>query len=88
MPIYQGQISVGTAATLLNTTASTNPGMLHVTNQDNTDTVYVGGSGVTTSTGHGIIKSDSVDLQCYAGQQFYVVSSKEGHNVSWVLVTP
>ena len=87
MPIYQGQVSVGTAASVLNTTAS-NPGTLHITNQDNTDTVYVGGLGVTTTTGHGILKSDSIDLQCYAGQQFYVISTKSGHNVSWVLVTP
>lgn len=87
MPIYQGQVSVGTVATVLNTSAA-NPGFLHVTNQDNTDTVFVGGPGVTTSTGHGIVKSESVDLQCYAEQVFYIVSSKSGHNVSWLLVTP
>lgn len=87
MGITQGQGSVGTAATVINL-AQPNPGFLHITNQDNTDTVYVGGSAVTTTTGHGILKSDSVDLQCYSAQVFYAVSSKAGHSISWVHITP
>lgn len=87
MGITQGQVSVGTAAVVVNL-AQANPGFLHITNQDNTDTVYVGGAAVTTTTGHGILKSDSVDLQCYAGQVFYAISTKAGHTISWVHITP
>jgi hypothetical protein len=87
MAITQGQTSVGTAATVINTSQQ-NPGFLHVTNLDNTDTVYVGGAGVTTANGHGIMKSDSIDLQCYAAQVFYAVSTKAGHNIAWIHVTP
>ena len=87
MSITQGQASVGTAAVQLNN-PQVNPGKLHVTNQDNTDTIYVGAPGVTTTTGHGILKSDSIDLECYSAQVFYAISSKSGHTVSWVHITP
>jgi hypothetical protein len=87
MPITQGQTTVGTAAVVINT-AQANHGFLHITNQDNTDTVYVGGAGITTTTGHGILKSDSIDLQCYANQVFYAISTKAGHTISWVHITP
>lgn len=87
MAITQGQTSVGTAAAVINTAQAT-PGFLHITNLDNTDTVYVGGAGVTTANGHGILKSNSIDLQCYAEQVFYAVSSKAGHSIAWILVTP
>jgi hypothetical protein len=87
MPITQGQTTVGTAAVAINT-AQANHGFLHITNQDNTDTVFIGGAAVTTTTGHGILKSDSVDLQCYANQVFYAISTKAGHTISWVHITP
>ena len=87
MGITQGQSAVGTAAVQLNNPQAM-PGVVHITNQDNTDQVFVGGAGVTTSTGHGILKSDSVDIQIFAGQVLYAVSTKSGHNVSWLHVTP
>lgn len=87
MAITQGQAAVGTAAVQLNSPQSM-PGIVHVTNQDNTDTVFVGGAGVTTSTGHGILKSDQIDIQIFAEQVLYAISTKSGHNVSWLHITP
>jgi len=87
MGITQGQSAVGTAVVQLNNPQAM-PGIVHITNQDNTDQVFVGGVGVTTSTGHGILKSDSVDIQIFAGQVLYAISTKSGHNVSWLHVTP
>jgi hypothetical protein len=87
MSITQGQVAVGTAAVQLNT-SQTMPGIVHITNKDNTDTVFVGGAAVTTSTGHGILKSDSIDIQIFAGQVLYAISTKGSHNVSWLHVTP
>lgn len=87
MGITQNNVAVGTAAVALNT-PQVMPGMVHITNLDNTDTVFVGGSAVTTSSGHGIEKSAHVDLQIYPEQVLYAVSSKTGHNVSWVHITP
>ena len=87
MAITQGQVAVGTAVAQLNSPQSM-PGVVHITNQDNTDTVFVGGLGVTTGTGHGILKSGSIDIQIFAEQVLYAISTKGGHNVSWLHVTP
>ena len=87
MSITQGQVSVGTAVSQLNNPQAM-PGIVHITNQDNTDTVFVGGAAVTTSTGHGILKSNSIDIQIFAGQVLYAISSKSGHSVSWLHITP
>lgn len=87
MSITQGQAAVGTAAVQLNNPQSM-PGIVHITNQDNTDTVFVGGAAVTTSTGHGILKSDQIDIQIYPEQVLYAISTKGGHNVSWLHITP
>ena len=87
MSITQGQAAVGTATVQLNNPQSM-PGIVHITNKDNTDTVFVGGAGVTTSTGHGILKSGSIDIQIYAEQVLYAISTKSNHNVSWLHVTP
>ena len=87
MAITQGQVAVGTAVAQLNSPQSM-PGVVHITNKDNTDTVFVGDLGVTTGTGHGILKSDSIDIQIFAEQVLYAISTKGGHNVSWLHVTP
>ena len=87
MAVYQGQASVGTVATVLNPSRA-QPGVIHIVNQDNTDTVYVGGQAITTSTGHGIPKSGDVDLTIYADTVIYAISSKTGHTVSWLHITP
>ena len=87
MAITQGQAAVGTAAVQLNNPQSM-PGIVHITNKDNTDTIFVGGVDVTTSTGHGILKSEQIDIQIYSEQVLYAISTKTGHNVSWLHVTP
>ena len=87
MAITQGQAAVGTAVVQLNNPQSM-PGIVHITNQDATDKVFVGGAGVTTSTGHGILKSNSIDIQIFAEQVLYAISTKGGHDVSWLHVTP
>ncbi len=87
MSITQGQVSVGTAASQLNSPQAM-PGIVHITNQDNTDTVFVGGLGVTSATGYGILKSDHIDVQIFAEQVLYAISSKPGHTVSWLHITP
>jgi hypothetical protein len=87
MAVYQGQASVGTVATVLNSSRA-QPGVIHIVNQDNTDTVYVGGEAITTSTGHGIPKSGDVELTIYADTVIYAISTKTGHTVTWLHITP
>jgi hypothetical protein len=87
MSITQGQAAVGTAAVQLNNPQSM-PGIVHITNQDNTATVFVGGADVTTSTDHGILKSGQIDIQIYPEQVLYAISTQSGHTVSWLHITP
>jgi hypothetical protein len=87
MAITSGSASVGTAATQLNNSQAA-PGFMHISNLDNTDAVFVGGAAVTPGTGHGIAKSSEIDVQIFAGQVLYAVSTKAGHSVSWLHVTP
>ena len=51
MPINNGLIAVGTAATLISH-AGVNPGQVHISNLDNTDTIFVGNATVVVNTGH------------------------------------
>ena len=87
MPITNGSIAVGTAATLI-TTCGVNPGTLHISNLDNTDTIFLGGSTVVVNAGHTLLKSQSDDFIVYAGQQMFAVSTKNGHSVAFTLITP
>jgi hypothetical protein len=87
MPITNGSIAVGTAATLI-TTCGVNPGTLHISNLDNTDKIFLGGVTVAVNAGHALPKNESEDFVVYAGQQMFAVSTKTGHSVAFTLITP
>jgi hypothetical protein len=84
MPLLSGNTTVGTAATLIDGIAWHNPVLLHIHNNDNTDSVYIGGPDVTTSNGLKLLKQDSLELTLHQANQIYCVSSKTGHTVSWI----
>jgi hypothetical protein len=84
MPLFSGQTSVGTAATLIDGIAYNNPVLLHIHNNDNTDAVYIGGPDVTTSNGLRLLKQDSLEITLHQANTIYCVSSKSGHVVSWI----
>ena len=87
MPITNGAVTIGTVATLI-AHAGVNPGQLHVSNLDNTDTIFLGGPAITVNAGHALQKSASEDFPVYPGQSMYAVSTKEGHAVAFTLITP
>jgi hypothetical protein len=87
MPITNGSIAVGTAATLVSH-AGVNPGTLHISNLDNTDTIFIGGATVVVNAGHTLPKNGSEDFNIYPGQSMYAVSNKTGHSVAFTLITP
>jgi hypothetical protein len=87
MSITNGTAAVGTVATLISH-AGVNPGTLHVSNLDNTDTIFIGGATVAVNAGHSLLKSSSEDFPIYPGQSMYAISSKAGHAVSFTLITP
>lgn len=84
MSLVSGNTTVGTSATLIDGIAWHNPVLLHIHNQDNTDTVYVGGPDVTTSNGLELDKHGSLEITLHQANQIYCVSSKTGHSISWI----
>ena len=86
MPLTSGQTTVGTVAVQIDG-ADENPSFIHLHNNDNTKTLYLGGEGVTTSTGLALLKEDSIDLVLYPGNQLYGVTSSGTHTVSWLRQT-
>ncbi len=80
-------ITVGTVATLISH-AGVNPGQLHVSNLDNTDTIFLGGPAITVNAGHALQKSSSEDFVMYPSQSMYAISTKAGHAVAFTLITP
>ena len=81
MAIFSNQVAVGTAAVAI-TTGFQMEGHVHVHNVDNTDTVYIGGAGVTTSNGFAILKGETIDLRIPTGNVLYAVSTKTGHTIA------
>ena len=58
--------------------------VLFIHNNDNTDSVYLGGSGVPTSTGLMVDKGVMVQLTVSPTDLLYAVSGKAGHIISWM----
>ena len=88
MAFYSGQTSIGTAATVVDGVLiganGGNPYRLMIHNNDNTDSVYLGGSAVTTSNGLKLDKGVMLQLTVSPTDLLYAVSSKAGHVVSWL----
>lgn len=86
MAITSGQQTIGTTRQLVDG-ISPNPSRLHVHNNDNTDTIFLGNETVTTSTGLQLLKLDSIELTLNAGESLYAVSTSGSHTISWLRQT-
>ena len=86
MAITSGQITVTTSRVQVDG-SSANPSKLHIHNNDNTSTLYLGGSSVTTSTGLQLLKLDSIELELNAGESLYAISGSGSHLISWLRQT-
>ena len=84
MTLFSGTTTVGTAATLIDGVAWQNPVVMHIHDNDNTETVYLGGPDVSTSNGLRLLKQDSLEITLHQANQIYAVSSQSGHVVSWI----
>ncbi len=84
MSITSGQTSVTTARVHIDG-SDRNPMRLTIQNNDNTKTLYLGGSTVTTSNGLALLKQELLQLTLNPGEALYAVSSDDsGHVVSWL----
>ena len=84
--IYSGQVTIGTAPTLIDG-LEVNPFRLHIHNHDNTDSVYLGASDVTITTGLKLVKEDSIELIINPLEALYAVATKTGHIISYLKQT-
>lgn len=84
--LTSGRNSIGTVATpidgLYNGYAN-----LTIHNDDNTDSVFVGGSGVTPATGLTLQKEQTIQFELAPLEQIYAVSTKAGHTISFLRQT-
>lgn len=87
MTVFSSVVTVGTVATQLHNNAPT-PGYLHVSNLDNTDTIFIGSDSVVANSGHSLPKNASEDFQIYAGDTLYAISTKSGHSVGVLFIRP
>lgn len=86
MAIRSGQLIVGTTALVVPETCVM-PWRLEIKNADNSDDLYIGAEGVTTSTGMRLGKLERITLQLAPLDRIYLVSAKPGHNVAYVVFT-
>lgn len=83
MALASGTVTVGTAAVQVNG-ASANPIKLHVANNDNSDTIYLGGEAVTTSNGLALAKLERIYFELNPGERIFAIATKSGHTLSWI----
>jgi hypothetical protein len=81
--ITNGQSSIGTVASAIDGNHA-NSAIITIHNMDNTDTVYIGGTGVTTTNGLALQKEQTIQFELQPLEQLYAVSSKAGHSISWL----
>lgn len=84
MALSSGVTTVGTTATLIDGAAWQNPVVMHIHNNDNTDAVYIGGPNVTINNGLKLLKEDSIEVTLHQANLIYAVSSKAGHQISFI----
>ncbi len=83
--ITSGTQSVGTTAVAIDGIAS-GPSKIKIRNNDQTKTLFVGGPTVTTANGLPVDKLVTIDFDLPAGEQMWMVSTENGHTISWLRV--
>lgn len=81
--LQSGIVSVGTVATAIDGVHH-NPSRILISNDDNTDTLFLGASNVGTANGLHVNKLEKVQLELQPLEQVYVMSTKTGHKVSYL----
>ena len=73
--ISSGQLTVGTVATLVDGT-STSDFRLTIHNMNNDDGIFIGGPGVTITTGMQLLKLETIQFQMSPSSELYAVADK------------
>jgi hypothetical protein len=73
--ISSGQVTVGTVATLVDGT-STSDFRLTIHNMNNDDGIFIGGPGVTINDGMQLLKLETLQFQMSPSSELYAVANK------------
>ena len=84
--ILHGQVTVGTVASFIGQ-PSVDFMQMHIHNNDNTDSIYLGGPNVTTSNGLALLKLDSFESVIAPNDKIFAISTKSSHLVSYMMVS-
>ena len=84
MAVKSGQITVGTTRVEIPATCK-QPFRLVIKNMDNTESVFIGNGDVTTSTGLRLAKEERIEFFLAPFDKLFVVSSKAGHKIGFIL---
>ena len=85
--ITSGQVTVGTATPVQIDGSSVNPIYLTIHNNDNTKVLYLGGTGVSTTTGLVLLKEETLQFTINPGEALYAISGNGNHVISWLRQT-
>lgn len=85
MALTTGTQSVGTAAVAMDGVTA-GPTTMYIRNNDSTKTLYIGGPAVTTANGFPIDKLSTQNFAVPAGEQLWMISTENGHTVSWLRI--
>ena len=85
MAIYSGTQTIGTVASQVDN-ASVHWCHIHIRNNDQTKTLYIGNSTVTVGNGLLIDGGQTVNFDLPPNQHLFMVSSLGDHTVSWLKV--
>lgn len=85
MAIYSGTQIIGTTASQVDN-ASVHWCHIHIRNNDNTKTLYIGNSDVTIGNGLLVDGGATVEFDVPPNQHLFMVSSSGDHTVSWLKV--
>ena len=83
MAISSGAMTVGTVASIIDGTFNSNFRLI-IHNNDNTDSVFLGGPDVTTTNGLKLDKGQFIQLEMNPLESVYAVSAKAGHTISYL----
>lgn len=86
MALSSGQITVGLTPTQIDG-QSPNPTVLHISNNDNTQAVYIGADNVQVLGGLRLEKLERITITLHPGEALYAISEKEGHIISFLRQT-
>ena len=86
MGLKSGRVTVGTTRVDLGVTC-TQPWRILISNDDNTDTVFIGNGDVTTANGLRLRKEQTIELKLAPLDRVFAISTKEGHALSFIVFT-